>query len=91
MYTSFMNMKRTQFNISEVTYRELIRISQVKGTSMAEVARGILEEGIDRVKDIDNTGVTAIENLLKIQATGGPKDLSTNLDHYLYGGPKKQI
>jgi len=89
MYTTFMI--RTQFNLSEETHRELIRISQTKGTSMAELAREFINEGVERVKDTDDTGVTAIENLFKIQAKGGPKDLSTNLDHYLYGAPKRQI
>jgi len=82
-------MIRTQIYIPEETHKELTKLAEVKKQPMAQIVRDKFEDGVKRVREIDNTGVTAIENLLKIQATGGPKDLSTNLDYYLYGGPKK--
>jgi predicted DNA-binding protein len=83
-------MIRTQIYLPEETHKELTSLAEVKRQPMAQIVRDFIEDGVKRVKEIDNTGITAIENLLKIKATGGPKDLSTNLDHYLYGGPKKK-
>ncbi len=38
----------------------------------------------------DKNGKKALLSLLQIKAKGGPKDLSKNLDHYLYGSPKRK-
>lgn len=83
-------MIRTQIYIPEPIHEALTRLAAVKAKPMAQIVREFIEEGVRNTQAVDDTGVKAIENLLKIQATGGPKDLSTNLDYYLYGGPKKE-
>jgi hypothetical protein len=82
-------MIRTQIYIPETTHKELVKLAEVKRQPMAQVVRDFIEEGVKKAIEIDYTGKGAIRNLFNIKATGGPKDLSTNLDHYLYGGPKK--
>ena len=82
-------MIKKQIYISEPTDQELIRIAQVKGKPVAEVVRTFIEEGIQKTNDIDYSGRSALQKLVSLKFKGGPKDLSANLDHYLYGGPKK--
>jgi len=48
-----------------------------------------IEEGIQKNNDVDYSGRSALLKLVSMKVKGGPKDLSANLDHYLYGGPKK--
>lgn len=83
-------MIRTQIYIPEITHKELTKLAEVKGQSMAQVVRDFIEEGVKKATEIDYTGKTVLRNLLDMKLTGGPKDLSTNLDHYLYGEPKKK-
>jgi hypothetical protein len=82
-------MIKKQIYISKPTDQELIRIAQVKGKKVAEVVRTFIEEGIQKTNDIDYSGRAALQKLVHLKFKGGPKDLSANLDHYLYGGPKK--
>lgn len=82
-------MIRTQIYIPETIHKELVRLAQEKQEPMAHIVRVFIEEGIGKTKNADYTGKTAIRNILKVQARGGPQDLSTNHDHYLYGGPKE--
>lgn len=88
MYTS--NMIRTQIYIPEEMHSQLLQIAQAQSTSMAQVTRKLIEKGLKTSKNIDTSGKTVMRRLLNMNITGGPKDLSTNLDHYLYGGPKKK-
>ncbi len=83
-------MIRTQIYIPETTHKGLLKLAEVKGEPMAKLIRDFIEEGIKTATEIDYTGKKAIRNLLHIKATGEPKDLSTNLDYYLYGGTKKE-
>lgn len=83
-------MIRTQIYIPEVLHRKLMHIAKTEDVSMAKVARDILEEGTKERKKVDRSGIKTLEALSKLGFTGGPKDLSENLDHYLYGAPKKK-
>lgn len=56
---------------------------------MAQVAREILRQGVEAKKHIDQSGKNALQSIAQLNLTGGPKDLSKNLDYYLYGTPKK--
>jgi len=82
-------MIRKQVYISEPVDEQLTRIAQVKGKPVAEVVRTFIEEGIQKTNDIDYSGRSALQKLVHLKFKGGPKDLSANLDHYVYGGPKK--
>lgn len=70
--------------------RDLIALAKKENKSMAEIARDILKEGVKKKKNVDTSGIEVMIALSKLRFKGGPKDLSKNIDHYLYGGPKKK-
>lgn len=82
-------MIRKQIYISKPTDEQLSRIAQVQGKTIAEIVRTFIEEGIKRTDDVDYSGASALLKLASLRVKGGPNDLSTNIDHYLYGGTKK--
>lgn len=82
-------MIRTQLYLPEQLHSKLIHLAQSLDKSLAEVVREFLEVSIKRVERVDYSGKSAIRNLIQIEAVGGPADLSTNIDHYLYGAPRK--
>lgn len=84
-------MKRTQIYLPEQDHKELTAIAKKKKQPMVEVIRVYIKAGLKEEKSIDRSGKEVMRKLLNIKATGGPRDLSTNIDHYLYGGPKKKI
>lgn len=84
-------MVRTQVYLTEEQHKTLTHLAKVRNQPMAELVRELLAKGLHENVGKDISGKTAMKNLFKIRATGGPTDLSTNLDHYLYGGPKKQV
>lgn len=61
--------------------------------SKAEVMRQAIKNGLEAVEETDNNG---IEVLLKLAEIGkrynpkGPKDLSKNMDKYLWGIDEKE-
>ena len=84
-------MIRTQVYLDDQIHKDLIQLAQQENKSMAEVTRDILKEGITKKKTIDTSGKTTLQKLFAIQATGGDDpSLSENIDHYLYGAPKKR-
>lgn len=83
-------MIRTQIYIPEAIHSQLLQLAKAKSSSMAEITREFIETGLKKSQNIDRSGKTVMRKLLNLRLTGGPKDLSTNLDHYLYGGPKKK-
>jgi plasmid stability protein len=90
-YVYIQNMIRTQLYISEEAHRNLRMLAEASGESMAKIVRDILEERLEHREENDYSGKQAVRSLLKLQFRGGPKDLSANLDHYLYGAPKREI
>ncbi len=72
------------------THRDLIQIARDEDKSMAEVAREILKEGIAKRKNIDTSGIKTLLAISNIGATSDDPYLSENIDHYLYGAPKKK-
>lgn len=83
-------MVRTQIYIPEDMHSKLMQLAKAKSLSMAQIARNFIEKGLKTSQNTDTSGVMVMRKLLKMKIKGGPKDLSTNLDHYLYGGPKKK-
>lgn len=86
MYTQYMI--RTQIYLDEEVHRDLTVLAKEEQESMAKLARDILKEGVYKRKGLDKSGKGVLKSLLSIKATGGPEDLSKNLDHYLYGDSK---
>lgn len=82
-------MIRTQIYLDEDIHKDLSHLARQEKESMAKVARDLLKEGIQKRKQLDKSGKEVLKKLLAMKVSGGPTDLSKNLDHYLYGGPKK--
>lgn len=83
-------MIRTQIYIPDDIHRQLVSMANYQKKSMAELVRDFLEQGLKKELNADYTGIKTLQALSKLNLKGGPKDLSKNLDHYLYGGPKKK-
>lgn len=79
-------MKRTQLYLPEDTHLELAFLAQKEEKSISQLVREILVEGIRKKKSL-SSGKT-LEKLANYNVTAGPKDLSSKLDSYLYGGKK---
>lgn len=88
MYTA--NMIRTQIYIPEDNHKDLLNLAALRKKSMADIIRSFIQNGLKKEKSRDYTGITTLQAISKLCLRGGPKDLSKNLDHYLYGGPKKK-
>ncbi|HSW96250.1 MAG TPA: hypothetical protein VLF89_00335 [Candidatus Saccharimonadales bacterium] len=82
-------MVRTQIYIEETLHKDLVTLASQEGEPMAKIARDLLREGIKKRK----TNASGIKTLLALADIGGKSDdphLSENIDHYLYGAPKKK-
>lgn len=80
-------MKRTQLNLDEKTYYQLVGYARQEKTSLSSAARKLISKQIQKerstnVKNHPLLGLIAIGKKYKMK---GPHDLSTNLDYYLYG------
>jgi len=79
-------MKRTQLNLDEKTYYQLVSYARQGNTSLSEAARTLISKQIDKEEPTSTMG-----DLLKLVALGEkskvelPNDLSENHDYYLYG------
>src|SRR5260370_4346856 len=83
-------MVRTQMYVDAEIHRDLIMIAKAEDKSMAEVAREILKEGVAKRKNFDTSGKKVLQKLLDMHINVNDPYLSENIDHYLYGAPKKQ-
>lgn len=79
-------MKRTQLYIPEETHNELFFLAIRSKKTISQLIREILKEGIAQKKTVKK--VDTLEKLANYGETAGPKDLSSNLDKYLYGQKK---
>ena len=73
-------------------YRELEQISEaaLKGKSFTVVrnSKPVFKiEPIEKANDF--SGRLTMQRIAQLNLKGGPKDLSANMDHYLYGATKK--
>ena len=80
-------MKRTQLNLDEKTYYQLVSYAQRENISLSSAARTLISKQISR-KVSNKKNVNPFLELARIgekYKTKGPKDLSLNHDYYLYG------
>lgn len=84
-----MSMIRTQIYIPEEEHKKLLRIAQDKKIPMAKIVRDFISDGLQKERQKDYSGKRTLKILSTLGLSGGPKDLSKNIDHYLYGAPKK--
>ncbi len=77
-------MKRTQLNLDEKTYYQLVSYARSKNSSISEAARNLISKQISDEEPNRNPllELAKLGEKLKVKA---PKDLSTNIDYYLYG------
>ncbi|OGY25493.1 MAG: hypothetical protein A2Z11_03640 [Candidatus Woykebacteria bacterium RBG_16_43_9] len=76
-------MKRKQIYLTETLDREIKYISLKQNKPQSEVIRDILEKNITKKKKKMSGGDFLL--WMAKHAGKGPKDLSKNLDRYLYG------
>ncbi len=84
-------MIRTQVYFDEKTHKQLLRLAKLHNKSMAQLVRESVEEKVKSIEEKDTSGFAVLQSLIDNAVIGGPQDLSTNIDHYLYGGPKKKV
>lgn len=76
-------MLRTQIYLPEEFRSQLSQLATKLNVSMAQVIRLILKDGLKEKEDLLPKGNDLLA-LRSLKIKGGPKDLSRNLDHYLY-------
>jgi hypothetical protein len=81
---------RTQVYIEEQTHKDLVQLAEREKKSMAEVTRDILNERIKKRKTVEMSGVNTLLALANIGGKSDDPYLSANIDHYLYGAPKRR-
>lgn len=77
-------MIRTQIYIPKYTHERLLQIARARKEAVAKLVRDFIEAGLEKTP-LDSSGKQALKALGQLKLKGGPKDLSKNLDHYLYG------
>jgi predicted DNA-binding protein len=75
-------MLRTQIYLPEDLRQEIDAVARKEKKPAAYVIRELLKEGINNMHK--ETVGTAFNRLAGLKVKGGPSDLSTNLDKYLY-------
>lgn len=90
-------MIKTQVYLTENDYEELRNTAFETRLTMSEVVRRLIRRELPTKatmpkKKPKNAGETLLALAQKARKEGwsGPKDLATNVDHYLYGTPKKK-
>ena len=82
-------MIRTQIYVPREIHNQLTRLARSKHEPMAKIVRQFIKDGLRRVRAKDLSGKQALQRIANLRLKGGPRDLSRNLDHYLYGSPKR--
>lgn len=76
------HMIRTQVYLPEDIYREVKVAAKKENKAAAQLVRELLEEGLSQKRKKSSIG-KALSMLASIKAKG-PRDLSANIDRYLY-------
>lgn len=71
-------MIRTQIYIPQELHQEAKALAKNRKEPVAQLFRDIIARGIIQIKQ------KPLSNLAKLNIKGGPRDLSQNLDKYLY-------
>ena len=74
-------MIRTQIYIPEILHNQIKFLAKKQKKPLAEILREFIKKGI---KDQHRIKTKSLGALTKLKITGGPKDLSRNMDKYLY-------
>jgi hypothetical protein len=77
-------MIRTQIYLPKKQYEDVKLRANLAGKPAAEVIRDLIDKGL-AVKQERSTTKGGVMKLAHLNITGGPKDLASKLDNYLYG------
>ncbi|EKD84560.1 MAG: hypothetical protein ACD_38C00197G0004 [uncultured bacterium] len=78
-------MRRTQLNLDEKTYYQLVSYAQRENTSLSSAARNLISKQINKEYPSAKDTLLGLVELGKKHRVRGPRDLSTKIDYYLYG------
>lgn len=85
-------MHRTQLYLPQTQWKSLKQEAHKSNSSISEVIRNLVSNFLT-VKKISTKKTETLSQAAKrinLQfPTAGPADLAVNVDHYLYGAPKK--
>lgn len=76
-------MLRTQIYIPENIHQKVKIIANLQNKSMADLIRRLIIVGL--IKEEKRIKPKSLDAIAKLNITGGPKNLSSNMDKYLYG------
>lgn len=82
------DMIRTQIYMPKDTHEQLIRLARARKEAVAKLVRDFVKAGLAKTR-MDQSGIKTLNTIAHLKLKGGPKDLSENFDHYLYGKPRK--
>ena len=89
-----MLMKRTQIYLDVNTFVKAKALARNQGKTISQIIRDALRDFVSKNKK--SRKYNSLEMIAKLSKEfpfpkSAPKDLSFNLDHYLYGTPKKKL
>lgn len=76
------NMIRTQIYIPDDLHRSAKAVARRGEEHLAELLRRLIDTGIR--EELKKLKPKTLVSLTKLNITGGPKDLSSNMDKYIY-------
>lgn len=77
------HMIRTQVYLPEILYKNVRLAARKQNKPAAQIIRELLEGGVKQKTKKTNAG-DALLRLAKLAVRKGPRDLSVNIDKYLY-------
>ncbi len=81
-------MQRTQIYLPEKQLKDLHKVAAGYKITVSAVIRLYLEEKLNQVagkKQVPSIPLSVAAKRIRKMGKGGPKDLASNLDKYLYG------
>lgn len=77
-------MIRTQVYLPKQLYQSIDLVAKRERKAKAQVIREVLEKGIEQKRGNAGKVLLEVTAMAKKHGWKGPKDLSTNIDKYLY-------
>lgn len=75
-------MMRTQIYIPADLHQTAKQIAKLKEEPLANLLRRLISKGVK--EETEKLKPKSLTSLVKLNITEGPKDLSSNMDNYLY-------
>jgi len=79
--------------LDEQLHKDLVALARQHKTTMADMARRLLRKAVkqQKKKQVDTSGIKTLLAIANLGMRGGDDPyLSENIDHYLYGAPKRK-